>query len=134
MKIKLWFPFVFILGITVGHLITPAAYPQFRTVSRTTLSTTDLEGYCEGKEVTIELNQIDPGTSGRHYHPAHSFTYVLEGTETYAAEGQPPKTIHAGDVVHEAPMQVHKVDNLAPVKLLVVRVIEKGKEATVRLP
>src|SRR5262245_35596109 len=134
MRIKFWSVFVFVLGSLVGHMTTPVTYPQFRTTNRTTLLTTDLAGWCDGKEVTVELNQIDPGTSGKHYHPAHSFTYVLEGTETYTVDGQPSKTIRAGDVIHETPMQIHTAENLAPVRLLVVRVIEKGKEATVRLP
>jgi quercetin dioxygenase-like cupin family protein len=134
MKLKLWIVFVFVVGILVGHLPTSAAYPQFRSAKTTRLLTTDLQGWCDGKEVTIELNEISPGTSGKHYHPGHSFTYVLEGSETYALEGQASKTVHAGDVLHETPMEIHTVDNSGPVKLLVVRVIEKGKEAAVRLP
>src|SRR4030095_5244472 len=90
-------------------------------------------GASNGKEVTVELNQADPGTSGKHFHPAHSFTYVLEGSETYTLEGQGPNTVKVGDVLHEAPTQLHTVENLSPVKLLVVRVIEKGKAPTVRL-
>ena len=83
--------------------------------------------------MTVELNQANPGTSGKHFHPAHSFTYVLEGSETYTLEGQGSNTVKVGDVLHEAPTQLHTVENLSPVKLLVVRVIEKGKEPTVRL-
>jgi quercetin dioxygenase-like cupin family protein len=134
MRTKLGIAVVFVLGILVGHLTTPVALSQYRTVKRTQLLTTDLGGWCDGKEVTVELNDIDPGTSGKHYHPAHSFTYVLQGTEVYTVEGLPTKTVHAGDVLHEAPNQVHTVENLGQVKLLVVRVAEKGKEATVRLP
>src|SRR6266487_618373 len=124
----------FVLGILVGHLRIPNAYAQFRAVKTNRLLTTDLTGWCDGKEVTVELNDAGPGTSGKHYHPAHSFTYVLEGSEAYAVEGQASKTVKTGDVLHEAPMQIHTVDNLSQVKLLVVRVIEKGKEATVRPP
>ena len=43
------------------------------------------------------------------------------------------RAVKVGDVLHEAPTQLHTVENLSPVKLLVVRVIEKGKEPTVRL-
>jgi uncharacterized cupin superfamily protein len=124
----------FVLGILVGSVFIPTAFAQFRTVKTDRLVTTDLAGWCDGKEVTVELNEAGPGTSGKHYHPAHSFTYVLEGSETYAVEGEASKTVTAGDVLHEPPMQVHTVDNLLPVKLLVVRVIDKGKQATVRLP
>jgi uncharacterized cupin superfamily protein len=134
MRTKLSIAVVFVLGILVGRLTTPVAYTQFRAVKSTRLLTTDLGGWCDGKEVTVELNDAGPGTSGKHYHPAHSFTYILEGTEAYALEGQATKMVHAGDVLHEAPNQVHTVENLGQVKLLVVRVAQKGKEATVRLP
>lgn len=134
MKTKLGIVVVFVLGILVGHLTTPVVYSQFRTMKSTRLLTTDLGGWCDGKEVTVDLNEPGPGTSGKHYHPAHAFTYILQGTETYALEGQPTKMVHAGDVLHEAPNQVHTVENLGPVKLLVIRVAEKGKEAIVRLP
>ena len=135
MMTKLGIAIVFVLGILVGRLITPVVvYSQFRTVNSTRLLTTDLGGWCGGKEVTVELNDIDPGTSGKHYHPAHSFTYILQGTEAYTLEGQPTKMVHAGDVLHEAPNQVHTVENVGQVKLLVIRVAEKSKEATVRVP
>jgi uncharacterized cupin superfamily protein len=134
MKMIVRFVSVFVLGVWVGHLSIPTVSAQFRTVKRTNLFTTDLSGWCDGKEVTVELNEVGPGTSGRHYHPAHSFTWIIDGSETYTLEGQPPKTVKVGDVLHEAPMQVHTLDNRSPVKLLVLRIIEKGKEATVRRP
>ena len=134
MKRMLWIGSGFILGVLASHLANPVAHAQLRTVKTTSLLTADLTGWCDGKEVTVELNDAGPGTSGRHYHPAHSFTYVLEGTEMYAREGQASRTVRSGDVLHEPPMEVHSVDNLSPVKLLVVRVIEKGKQATTRLP
>jgi uncharacterized cupin superfamily protein len=133
MKIKLWLGAAFVVGILVGHARIPIAYAQLRTVKTDRLLTVDLAGWCDGKEVTVELNQAGSGTSGKHFHPAHSFTYVLEGSEAYTLEGQASNTVKAGDVLHEAPTQVHTVENLSAVKLLVVRVIEKGKEPTVRL-
>ena len=133
MKMKLWLGAAFVVGVLVGHARIPIAYAQLRTVKTDRLLTVDLAGWCDGKEVTVELNQANPGTSGKHFHPAHSFTYVLEGSETYTLEGQGSNTVKVGDVLHEAPTQLHTVENLSPVKLLVVRVIEKGKEPTVRL-
>jgi hypothetical protein len=56
---------------------------------------------------------------------------ILEGTESYALEGEQARTVNVGDVLHESPMQVHTAENLSPVKLLVIRVAEKGKPATV---
>jgi uncharacterized cupin superfamily protein len=125
---------VFALGVVVGYLLIPAAKAQRRTVKTTNLLTTDLAGWCDGKEVTIELNEAGPGTSGNHYHPGHSFTWIIEGAETYKLDGQPVKIVKAGDVLHEEPMQVHTVENQSPVKLLVMRIVEKGKPATVQIP
>lgn len=133
MKKQLSVGAAFVFGILMGNVLVPSAFAQFRSVKTERLLTVDLAGWCDGKEVTVELNEAGPGTSGKHYHPAHSFTYVLEGSEAYAVEGE-VKTVTAGDVLHEPPMQVHTVDNSLPVKLLVVRVIDKGKQATVRVP
>jgi uncharacterized cupin superfamily protein len=134
MKTKFYIATAFVLGVLSSRLCIPALHAQFRAVKTERLLTTDLAGWCDGKEVTVELNEAGPGTSGKHLHPGHSFTYVLDGSERYAVEGQPTRTIKAGDLLHEAPLQVHTVDNISRVKLLVVRVIEKGKDATVRLP
>jgi len=82
----------------------------------------------------VELNEFGPGTSGKHYHPGHSFTWILEGSETYAVDGKPSRRVTSGDVIHEEPQQVHTVANDAAVKLLVFRVVEKGKPLIVRVP
>jgi quercetin dioxygenase-like cupin family protein len=126
------FVLVFIGGITLGVLTAPRLTAQLRTGNAKQLLKTDLSG-CAGKEVTVTLNEIGPGTSGPHYHPADSFTYILEGSEVYQIEGQPKVVVKAGDVLHEKPKQVHTVDNTGPVKLLVVRVAEKGQPETVRV-
>jgi quercetin dioxygenase-like cupin family protein len=42
--------------------------------------------------------------------------------------------VKSGEVLHEEPQEVHKVDNEAPVKLLVFRVVEKGEPVTVPAP
>jgi quercetin dioxygenase-like cupin family protein len=68
------------------------------------------------------------------FTPGHSFTWILEGSETYAVDGKPSRVVKAGDVLHEEPQQVHKLDNDGPVKLLVFRIIEKGKPLTVAVP
>jgi quercetin dioxygenase-like cupin family protein len=136
MKITVPISVAFILGILSGQIVntTVAALLSRRVVKTTRLQTIDLATYCAGKEVTVELNEVGPGTSGKHYHPGHSFTYVLQGSEDYALDGQPSKSVHAGDLLYEAPMQLHTVGNTDQVKLLVLRVIDKGKEATVQVP
>jgi quercetin dioxygenase-like cupin family protein len=90
----------------------------------------DLTG-CKGKEVSIALDEFGPGTSGKHYHPGESFTYILDGSEIYEIEGKASKVVSVGDLLHEEPMQVHTVGNTAPLKLLVIRVLDKGQPDTV---
>jgi quercetin dioxygenase-like cupin family protein len=92
----------------------------------TRLIGTDLTGLCEDKVVTIDLLEAAPGTSGKHYHPGHSFTWIVDGSEIYAIEGRKPPVIHSGDLLHEEPMQVHTTENDLPVKLLVMRILEKA--------
>jgi quercetin dioxygenase-like cupin family protein len=125
----------FILGFVAACLALPSLNAQIRRTGKTaTLLTTDLAGWCDGKEATVELNEFGPGTSGKHYHPGHSFTWLLEGSETYTVDGKPSRVVRSGDVLHEEPQQVHRLDNDAPVKLLVFRIIEKGKPLTVAVP
>jgi len=94
----------------------------------------DLGAWCDGKEVTVDLQESGPGTSGKHYHPAHSFSWVIEGSEVKTVEGKPPVTAKVGDVLHEGPLEVHETRNDAPVKVLLFRIVEKGKPVTTRIP
>ena len=126
--------FTFALGVFVGSFAIPEVRAQFRTIVPSRLLTVDLAEWCEGKEATVELLDAGSGTSGKHYHPGYSFTYVLEGSEDYAQEGKSVRTVKVGDVLYEPPMLIHKVDNKSPVKLLVIRMVEKGKPITVRVP
>ena len=125
---------IFVLGAIVGSYAIPAVNAQFRNVTNNRLLTVDLAGWCEGKEVTVELSDAGAGTSGKHYHHGHSFTYIIEGSEEYVQEGKPVKTVKAGDVLHEVPMGIHTAANQTRVKLLTFRLMEKGKPATVRVP
>jgi len=125
--------FVFLAGLAAGSLLPPL-FAQTRPTETKDLMTVDLGTWCAGKQVTMQLVSAGPGTSARHYHPAHSFTWVVEGSETKTLDGKPPIVVRAGDVLHESPGEIHETRNVAPVKLLVVRVMEKGKEMTVRLP
>jgi quercetin dioxygenase-like cupin family protein len=125
----------FVLGFVAACLAMASLNAQLRRTGKTaTLLTTDLAGWCDGKEVVVELNEFGPGTSGKHYHPGHSFTWILEGSETYAVVGKPSRVVKPGEILHEEPQQVHRVDNDAPVRLLVFRVVEKGQPVTVPAP
>jgi quercetin dioxygenase-like cupin family protein len=124
---------VFISGFLLGTVAIPTLAMQRSSSSGSqakVLLKADLAG-CSGKEVSVALNVFGPGTSGKHYHPGDSFTYILSGSEVYEIDGKPPKTVTVGDVLHEEPKLVHTVSNTEPVRLLVVRVSEKGQPDTV---
>lgn len=124
---------VFLSGFFLGTIGLPIIAAQRSSSPGSQvkmLLKTNLKG-CEGREISIALNEFGPGTSGKHYHPGDSFTYIVNGSEIYELDRKPPKIVTAGDVLHEEPMQVHTVSNSEGVKLLVIRVSEKGQPDTV---
>jgi quercetin dioxygenase-like cupin family protein len=62
-----------------------------------------------GREVRIGLLDREPGSSSvRHRHPGHhTFGYVVEGTYKFGINGEPSRTLKAGDVFYEPPNAVH---------------------------
>ena len=44
---------IFVIGVAVGSLAIPALSQQVRTLKTTRLMTTDLAGFCDGKEVVV---------------------------------------------------------------------------------
>jgi quercetin dioxygenase-like cupin family protein len=120
----------FAAGLYCHSWIGAAATAQTRGGKLTELKRVDLEGWCNGKEATVSIEEIAPQHQSKHYHPAYSFAYMLEGSQTRTIEGQPPQTFHVGDVTQEDPMQVSESDILAPTKVLLFRIREKGKPAS----
>ena len=62
-----------------------------------------------GREVRISLLDREPGaSSARHRHPGHhTFGYVIEGTYEFAINGEPSRTLKAGDTFYEPPTAIH---------------------------
>jgi len=123
---------VFACGLILGSVATSKLAAQFRIGKNAQLAKDNLVG-CAGKEISISLNEFGPGSSGPHYHQGDSFTYVLEGSETYQLEGKPEVVVKAGDLLHEEPLKIHTVGNSGPVRLLVIRVQDKGAPDIVRV-
>ena len=95
---------------------------------------TDLPGK-EGLMVTVE---IAPGESvPKHRHNSDVFVYVLSGTIVTQVQGQPAKTVHAGETFLEAPADIHldsrNPSKTVPTRLLVFFVKDKGVPPTVYL-
>lgn len=125
---------IFATGVIVGSLIVPALSAQLRTAKATRVTNIDLAGFCDGKEVLVDLIEDGPGTSGKHYHPGYSISYVVEGAQISTVEGRPPMTVKAGDVLYEEPMQTHTSETPSTAKVFSVRIVEKGKPTTIRVP
>jgi hypothetical protein len=120
----------FAAGLFCHSWIGTAATAQTRGGKVTELKRVDLEGWCDGKDVTVSIEEIAPQHQSKHYHPAYSFAYMLEGSQTRKIEGQPLQTFHVGDVTQEDPMQVSESEILTPTKVLLFRILEKGKPAS----
>ena len=122
------------VGLAVGVIGDRVLNAQQQPVKRTMLLKTDLVGI-EGKEALVRLTEYAPGAeAGKHYHPAHVFIYVLEGSGIWELEGRPPVTLKQGDVFYEEPRHVHTAKNAsmsASLKLLVFVIAEKGQPAVV---
>nr|WP_250893654.1 cupin domain-containing protein [Croceibacterium selenioxidans] len=67
-----------------------------------------------------------------HRHPGEEIIYVLEGILEYQLEGQPPKTLMAGDVLYVPARVIHSARNVGTTQgsELATYVVEKGKPLT----
>ena len=83
-----------------------------------------------GREVIQVRTELDPGAAApKHTHPGEEIIYVLEGAWEYQVEGQPPKTVKAGEVLFIPAGAVHSAKNVGNVKgaELGTYIVEKGK-------
>ncbi len=125
----------FLAGAIAGTVTLPSVVnAQARAQKTTRLMTTDLAGWCDGKEAVIEYSEEAPGPGRKHYHPGHSFTYMIEGSRTVTIDGMTTEVVPAGGVHYEAPMQANVSNNGSPARVVTFRILEKGKEETVVAP
>ena len=127
--------------VAIAAVVGSAGIPGMKaqqgapTVKRTVLLKQDMT--IPGREVVMAIAEIPPGgAEGRHSHPAEVYGFVQEGTVVLEVDGQPTKTLKAGDVLYIAPGLIHQGINngTATVKLSVVFVAEKGKPLTTPAP
>ncbi|AWM02175.1 cupin domain-containing protein [Bradyrhizobium amphicarpaeae] len=104
-----------------------AAFAQQPGIKRTPLQKVEFpDGY---NTVTAIAEVPAGGSAGRHTHPGIETGYVLEGELNLLIDGQPEKTLKAGDsyqipagVVHDAKAHGDKA-----MKVLGVYVVDKTK-------
>lgn len=121
--------------IALAALVALSAWPQ-HTVSaqqagiiRTDLMRHDLS--VPGREVIQVLVEFAPGVSfPRHAHPGEELVYVVEGELEYQADGKPPVTLKAGEVLLIPYGGVHAVRNVGSGKAseLATYIVEKDKK------
>ena len=72
---------------------------------------------------------IPGGAAGKHTHPGEEFGYIVEGTLELQIEGQPARTVKAGEAFFVPAGVVHDGKNVGsgPAKVLATYVVEKGK-------
>jgi quercetin dioxygenase-like cupin family protein len=136
-RLVLMLAFAFAAGAifgAVGYPIVSAQQPPTPTV--TDLLKTDLVGM-DGKELLVQISEFLPrASSGRHHHPGHEIAYVLSGSLIREVDGQPPTPMKAGDSAYIPAKVMHETKNTSttePLKLLVVRIHEKGEPVTHRV-
>ena len=121
----------------IGNLVTASfaqtPVPAPGTIPLLTQPLPDLPG----REVRITLLDREPGNSSPpHHHPGHhTFGYVVEGTYELGINGQPTRTLKAGDVFYEPPGAVHSMSHNPSVdkrlKIVVFMVADQNNPSTV---
>ena len=89
-----------------------------------------------GREVRMVLLDRPAGdASPAHRHPGHhTFGYVIQGTYELGINGQPTRTLKAGDTFYEPPDALHSVSRNAgntQMKIVVFMLADQSKPSTV---
>ena len=115
-------------GFVALLLIASGAHAQASGLTRTLVGRADVS--VPGREAVVAKVEVAAGArAGRHTHPGDEISYVSDGEVQLLVDGQPPRTVKAGEsfvvpagVVHDA----HNAGSV-PVRLVGVYVVEKGK-------
>jgi len=114
------------LSATEAAAQTPTAPTS--GVTRKILS--QMDGPAPGYVTVLVEATIEPGVAvGRHTHPGIESAYVLEGGFELPVQGQPTRTIKAGDGFQIPPDTPHAGGKPGDVKsrVLITYIVEKGK-------
>jgi quercetin dioxygenase-like cupin family protein len=90
-----------------------------------------------GREVRMTLLDRAPGASSPpHRHPGHhTFGYVIEGSYEFGINGEPPRTLKAGDTFYEPPSALHSASRNPSadqrLKIVVFMVADQKNPSTV---
>jgi quercetin dioxygenase-like cupin family protein len=105
-----------------------AGAPAMTGFKRVELQKHDLS--TQGREAVQARGEFQPGAAvPKHTHPGEEISYVLEGEITVEVDGQPAKTLKAGDAFFIPANTVHAAKNSGKgaAAVLSTYVVEKGK-------
>ena len=114
---------------TLGLLAaTGMLFAQNPGLQRTLVGRADVS--VPGREAVVARIELAPGAkAGRHTHPGDEISYVLEGEVQLLVDGQPARTVKAGESFVIPAGVVHDASNESgqPIRLVGVYVVDKGK-------
>jgi quercetin dioxygenase-like cupin family protein len=116
------------VGGVAAALAAGVLYAQAPGFKRVELQDRDLSA--PGRHAVQAKAEFDPGGAiGRHTHPGEELSVVLSGTLRLEVDGQPPRTIKAGEAFFIPAGVVHAGKNIGKGKAVVLAtyVVEKGK-------
>jgi len=117
-----------LVAMLAAQALAPAAGAQPSAVHKTTLQD---QPFPPPRYHTVTVRTVvDPGgLVDRHTHPGLEMGYVLEGRAVLKVEGQPPRSLAAGDSFAIPMHTVHSVQNAGPGALTMVStyVVEQGQ-------
>ena len=111
-------------------LVVAAAAPSAQQPGFTRAVMQDQNLSVQGRHAVVARAEFIPGgVAGRHTHPGEELGYIVEGTLELQIDGQPPKTLKAGDVFFVPAGVIHDGKNVGSGKAVVLAtyVVEKGK-------
>jgi len=113
--------------IGTGHAQQQASPVQPAPIKRIPLQKFDVPG--STYETIIGIAEIAPNVNiGRHTHPGPESGYMLEGDMILLVEGQPPRSLKAGDSYQIPAQSIHDARSGAQgAKVIATYVVEKGK-------
>jgi quercetin dioxygenase-like cupin family protein len=123
------------LGLVFAAFSASSLFGQNPGIQRTIVHKADVS--VPGREAVIARVEISPGArAGRHTHPGDEISYVSEGEGEILIDGQPARKVKAGDgfvIPAGAKHDAHNTGS-APLKLVGVYVVEKGKPLATPAP
>jgi len=120
---------LFLVGVVAGVALDRTALAQAPGIKRTELARSEIPG-CSTHEAVMGISEIPPGgSSGRHLHHGIELGYVLEGSLSVAHPDGSVVSLKAGQVARNGFEEIHNAtnDGSAPVRILAVYIVEKGK-------